>query len=84
MLNVFVSKQSALLHVKVRLAQEIGLNASEHNFSARSCHGSQNQSDIYKLDRILAGEALDEMVDALITEDRAARLAEANSSESDA
>ena len=39
---------------------------------------------LYKLDRILAGEALDEMVDALITEDRAARLAEANSSESDA
>ncbi len=33
---------------------------------------------LYKLDRILAGEALDEMVDALITEDRAARLDEAN------
>jgi peptide chain release factor 1 len=32
---------------------------------------------LYKLDRILAGEALDEMVDALIAEDRAARLAEA-------
>ena len=36
---------------------------------------------LYKLDRILAGEALDEMVDALITEDRAARLAEANADE---
>jgi peptide chain release factor 1 len=32
---------------------------------------------LYKLDRILAGDALDEVVDALITEDRAARLAEA-------
>ena len=39
---------------------------------------------LYKLDRILAGEALDEMVDALISEDRAARLAEANTNESDA
>ena len=38
---------------------------------------------LYKLDRILAGEALDEMVDALISEDRAARLAEANTNESD-
>ena len=32
---------------------------------------------LYKLDRILAGEALDEMIDALIVEDQAARLAEA-------
>ena len=32
---------------------------------------------LYKLDRIIAGEALDEMVDALIAEDQAARLAEA-------
>ena len=32
---------------------------------------------LYKLDRLIAGEALDEMVDALIAEDQAARLAEA-------
>ncbi|MCE2516939.1 MAG: peptide chain release factor 1 [Alphaproteobacteria bacterium] len=32
---------------------------------------------LYKLERILAGEGLDEMVDALITEDQTARLAEA-------
>ena len=31
---------------------------------------------LYKLDRILAGEALDEVIDALIAEDHAARLAE--------
>ena len=31
---------------------------------------------LYKLDRILAGEALDEVVDALAAEDQAARLAE--------
>ena len=37
---------------------------------------------LYKLDRILAGEALDEMIDALISEDRMARLAEAGSTES--
>jgi len=31
---------------------------------------------LYKLDRILAGDELDEIVDALITEDQATRLAE--------
>lgn len=33
---------------------------------------------LYKLERIIAGESLDEMVDALVTEDQAARLAEAS------
>ena len=33
---------------------------------------------LYKLDRVIAGEALDELVEALITEDQAARLAEAS------
>ncbi|XDZ65418.1 peptide chain release factor 1 [Alphaproteobacteria bacterium LSUCC0684] len=32
---------------------------------------------LYKLERVIAGEALDELVDALNTEDRAARLAQA-------
>jgi len=31
---------------------------------------------LYKIDKVIAGEALDEFVDALIAEDRAARLAE--------
>ena len=31
---------------------------------------------LYKLDRVLGGEALDELIDALVTEDQAARLAE--------
>jgi peptide chain release factor 1 len=31
---------------------------------------------LHKLDRIINGEELDEIVDALIAEDRAARLAE--------
>ncbi|MBI3452359.1 MAG: peptide chain release factor 1 [Rhodospirillales bacterium] len=31
---------------------------------------------LYKIDKMLAGEALDEMIDALVSEDRAARLAE--------
>ena len=31
---------------------------------------------IYKLDKILAGEALEEVIDALAAEDQAARLAE--------
>jgi len=33
---------------------------------------------LYKLDKVLAGEALDELVDALIAEDQAAKLAEAS------
>ena len=33
---------------------------------------------VHKLDRVIAGEALDEIVDALIAEDQAARLAELN------
>ena len=31
---------------------------------------------LYKIDKVLAGEALDEIIDALIAEDQAARLAE--------
>ena len=31
---------------------------------------------MYKLDRVIAGEALDEVIDALISEDQARRLAE--------
>ena len=31
---------------------------------------------LYKLDRVIAGDALDELIDALISEDQAARLAE--------
>ncbi len=34
---------------------------------------------LYKLDKILAGEALDEVIDALLAEDQAARLAEGES-----
>jgi len=32
---------------------------------------------LYKLDKVLAGEALDELIDALISEDQAAKLSEA-------
>ena len=31
---------------------------------------------LYKIDKVLSGEALDEFIEALIAEDRAARLAE--------
>ncbi len=31
---------------------------------------------LHKIDKVLSGEALDEIVEALIAEDRAARLAE--------
>ena len=32
---------------------------------------------LYKIDKVLDGEALDEFIDALLAEDRAAKLAEA-------
>ena len=32
---------------------------------------------LYKIDKVMSGEALDEFIDALIAEDQAARLAEA-------
>ena len=31
---------------------------------------------LYKIDKVMSGEALDEVVDALITQDQAERLAE--------
>ena len=31
---------------------------------------------LYKIDKVMSGEALDEIIDALIAEDQAARLAE--------
>ena len=31
---------------------------------------------LYKIDKVMAGEALDEFIDALIAEDQAAKLAE--------
>jgi peptide chain release factor 1 len=31
---------------------------------------------LYKLDRVMAGESLDEVIDALVSEDQAQRLAE--------
>ena len=31
---------------------------------------------LYKIDKVISGEALDEIIDALIAEDMAARLAE--------
>jgi peptide chain release factor 1 len=33
---------------------------------------------LYKLEKIVAGEALDEVVEALVSEDQAQRLAEGN------
>ena len=48
-----------------------------YNFPQSRCTDHRIALTLYKLDQILAGEALDEMIDALIAEDEAARLAEA-------
>jgi peptide chain release factor 1 len=48
-----------------------------YNFPQSRCTDHRINLTLYKLDQILAGEALDEMIDALIAEDEAARLAEA-------
>jgi peptide chain release factor 1 len=48
-----------------------------YNFPQSRCTDHRINLTLYKLDQILAGEALDELIDALIAEDEAARLAEA-------
>jgi peptide chain release factor 1 len=48
-----------------------------YNFPQSRCTDHRINLTLYKLDQILAGEALDEVIDALIAEDEAARLAEA-------
>jgi peptide chain release factor 1 len=48
-----------------------------YNFPQSRCTDHRINLTLYKLDHILAGDALDELIDALIAEDEAARLAEA-------
>jgi peptide chain release factor 1 len=48
-----------------------------YNFPQSRCTDHRINLTLYKLDQILSGEALDDVVDALIAEDEAARLAEA-------
>jgi peptide chain release factor 1 len=48
-----------------------------YNFPQNRCTDHRINLTLYKLEQILSGEALDEVVDALIAEDEAARLAEA-------
>jgi peptide chain release factor 1 len=47
-----------------------------YNFPQSRCTDHRINLTLYKLDQVLAGEALDDLVDALIAEDEAARLAE--------
>ncbi|HEX6142212.1 MAG TPA: peptide chain release factor 1 [Geminicoccaceae bacterium] len=49
-----------------------------YNFPQGRCTDHRINLTLYKLDKVLAGEALDEVIDALIAEDQAARLAEAS------
>jgi peptide chain release factor 1 len=46
-----------------------------YNFPQGRVTDHRIQLTLYKIDRIMLGEALDEIIDALITEDQAARLA---------
>ena len=46
-----------------------------YNFPQGRVTDHRIQLTLYKLDKVLLGEALDELVDALVTEDQAARLA---------
>jgi peptide chain release factor 1 len=48
-----------------------------YNFPQNRCTDHRINLTLYKLEQVLAGEALDELIDALIAEDEAARLAEA-------
>ncbi|HZA67420.1 MAG TPA: peptide chain release factor 1 [Geminicoccaceae bacterium] len=47
-----------------------------YNFPQSRCTDHRINLTLYKLDQILAAEALDEVIDALIAEDEAARLSE--------
>ncbi len=49
-----------------------------YNFPQNRCTDHRINLTLYKLDKVLTGEALDEIIEALITEDQAARLAEAS------
>jgi peptide chain release factor 1 len=49
-----------------------------YNFPQGRCTDHRINLTLYKLDRVLAGEALDEVIDALVAEDQASRLAEAS------
>jgi peptide chain release factor 1 len=49
-----------------------------YNFPQGRCTDHRINLTLYKLEKVLNGEALDEMIDALIAEDQAARLAEVN------
>jgi peptide chain release factor 1 len=49
-----------------------------YNFPQGRCTDHRINLTLYKLDRILSGEALDEVIEALIADDQAARLAEAS------
>jgi peptide chain release factor 1 len=47
-----------------------------YNFPQGRCTDHRINLSLYKLEKVLAGEALDELIEALIAEDQAARLAE--------
>ncbi len=49
-----------------------------YNFPQGRCTDHRINLTLYKLEKVLNGEALDELIDALIAEDQAARLAEAS------
>jgi peptide chain release factor 1 len=49
-----------------------------YNFPQGRCTDHRINLTLYKLEKVLNGEALDEVIDALIAEDQAARLAEAS------
>ncbi len=49
-----------------------------YNFPQGRCTDHRINLTLYKLEKVLNGEALDELIDALIAEDQAAHLAEAS------
>ncbi|MGI9509219.1 MAG: peptide chain release factor 1 [Geminicoccaceae bacterium] len=49
-----------------------------YNFPQGRCSDHRINLTLYKLDKIIAGEALDDVIDQLIAEDQAVQLAEAN------
>ena len=77
MLSARVLRQSVQPHAKGQVGSgDRSERIRTYNFPQGRVTDHRINLTLYKLDRILAGEALDEVVDALAAEDQAARLAE--------
>ena len=78
-INLFIAEQSAskLSFGKARAGSgDRSARIRTYNFPQGRVTDHRINFTLYKLDRVMAGESLDEVIDALVSEDQAQRLAE--------